>query len=529
MSKPQAMSLTESPPDRNIGLPRALGAVLGLAVAFLIYRPDRSLPFDILDFSEFLPVLDGSDSFLTRARSLAEYYASQGRANLVPYVLMSLKWTWFADWSPGWQWSRFVAMAACVVLAFRLLERLGATRMGAMAGAAVLLAHPAAARGWIRLTMAEPLGTLLLLLLCLWVLPGAHTRRPSWPWAAVVTMVPLILLTKEMLVVALALPTALLCLVDPDGRLARPSLRPAASRFFLSAGLVSAAVLAPLVLLMIRAPGEAFTAQYGSATRSLGDTVATWLATVILFDPGRTFPPRLLGLALALLVGLLTWGWWTAIRRAEDRATAWGLLAVGIAFPMLGAVAYIPWPAYQTFYAIPFLLGTAIVVAFAASAMESRSRPVAAGWYAGYAFLVFASLADANGQAGRAAASQKVHARLVRRVSQLRAVDSVLVASDRVVPQRWQGLGPTLARYAAATGNAWPPTRDVSCTGVDALESSSSAMAVVFYSSLCPRARDSAPIIERYRHLDPGMLRVVDDSLRVDVELRDRAPASNDR
>jgi hypothetical protein len=493
-----------------------LGALAGLAIAILTYRPDRALPFDILDFSEFLPLLQGIDSFSERTRALIDYYASQGRANLVPYVLMSAKWSWFGDWSPGWQWSRFTVMAGCVLLAFRLLSRLGATPMGALLGASLFFVHPAAARGWIRLTMAEPLGTLLLLLLCLWVL---GRRRGGWPWAPVIVLVPLILLTKEMLVATLALPVALLCLTDDAGRLARPSLRPVAVRFFVLAAVVSAIVLVPIVMVMLSVQGAAFSAQYGSAWRSAGDTIASWLATIITFDPSRTFPPRAMGLALISLLLLLGWGWWSLLRDASRRREHLGLLGLGLGFPLIGAIAYAPWPAYQGFYAIPFLFGTSILVAFAEKGLESSSRVARTGWLGGFAVLLLASLADANGQAGRAAASQHVHQRVAQRVASL-AVDTVLVASDRVVTQEWQGLGPTLARYAAATAHPWPPTRDTPCTGIDALDPGAARLAIVHYSSLCPLNRDESPIVERYARFDPARLSFVRDSLRVDVVQR---------
>src|SRR5688572_17342855 len=105
----------------------AVTAVFALAflATFLVYRPDRNVPFDFVDFSEFLPLLQG-DSFFARLKSLLDYYLNQqGRANVVPYAILAAKWGWFGDYSPAWQWLRFGTMWGIILLTFLLLRRIG--------------------------------------------------------------------------------------------------------------------------------------------------------------------------------------------------------------------------------------------------------------------------------------------------------------------------------------------------------------------------------------------------------------------
>ena len=73
----------------------------------------------------------------------------------------------------------------------------------------MFLAAPAAAVGWIRLTMGEPLGTLMLLALCLTIVPARRLPGNHWRWVGVGLLTAGILLTKEMLAAALLLPLGL--------------------------------------------------------------------------------------------------------------------------------------------------------------------------------------------------------------------------------------------------------------------------------------------------------------------------------
>jgi hypothetical protein len=506
---------------RRLGKPSAAGAValvLALLGAFIMHRPDRELPFDNLDFSEFLPILQSSESFWERIPALMDYYARHGRANLLPYVLLSAKWEVFGWWSPGWQWSRYAVMVGVIVLAFLLLRRLGATILGSAAGASVFLVAPAAVRGWIRLTAAEPLGTLLLLALCLTILPARRLRESRTRWLAVALLAIGVLLTKEMLAAALVLPVGLLLLTDDDGRVRAPAMTRQVTQLVVLLSVIGVLCLGPMLRIALAAPEHGYSSLYGDAARPVPQAMRTWWHTFVPFDPAYGFPAGVITVALILLVGLLVCGWWLHLRTPEGRAHGW-LLALAMVFPLVGAIVYAPWPAYQEFYAMPFLFGTSVLVAFAVAAFQRGSpRPVemaALGWWG--ALLLVGGI-DAHRQAASAAASQLAMYRLVTHIHGMAPVDSVLVATDVKAPQQWQGAAGTLRRYALAVNVPWPPTRDIPCSKESSPSAATSRIVVVYRYDLCSRPVSAEPIVQRFRRLSLRRLRLVDDSVRIDVE-----------
>src|SRR5512145_2741937 len=112
-------------------------ALFGAAalVAFLLYRPDTAAPFEIVDFSETLPILTEGQGFTDRFQGLVSYYLQHGRAAFGLSAGLAARWSLFEWWTPGWQWARFLVCLAVVVLTWRLLRLLGASRAGAAAGA----------------------------------------------------------------------------------------------------------------------------------------------------------------------------------------------------------------------------------------------------------------------------------------------------------------------------------------------------------------------------------------------------------
>ncbi len=506
--------------DRGNMQPIGIAALtLSVVVAFFIYRPDRELPFDHLDFSEFLPILQGSESFWERSWELTRYYASHGRANVLPYALLSAKWEMFGWWSPGWQWSRFVVMIGVVVLGFRLLRRLGATALGAVAGASVFLVAPAAARGWIRLTMGEPLGTFLLLALCLTTLPARRLRgsRPRWIVAGL--LVVCILLTKEMLAATLVLPLGLLVLTDEDGQLAKPTMTRQVRQSVTLFAVIGFTLLIPMLRMALVASEGRYAALYGISLRPIGQTMANWLSTYAPIDPVHGLPGWSLRIALALFAGLVAAGSWMYVRPVRVNGHRAWFLGLALLLPLICALIYAPWPAYQEFYSLPYLVGTSILIAFALTGFHIGASPViqvAAHGCWGLLFLVGA--VGAHWQAGVAAATQSANYRLVTRVSGMAGIDSVFVPTPNIAPQRWQGPAGTLRRYAAALGLPWPGTRDVPCVKAGGPGAGGMGRTVIVYrADLCDQPA-SEQIVEHFSRFSFRQLRLVDDSVRIGIE-----------
>jgi hypothetical protein len=494
---------------------------LAVAVAYLIYRPDRELPFHHLDFSEFLPVLQSSSSFLDGFSRLAEFYGRFGRANVIPYALLSAKWELFGWWSPGWQWSRFAVMVAILVLLFRLLRRLGASAPAAAAGCSLFLVAPPATRGWIQLTMAEPLGTLLLLALCLTVIPSEETPLSRARWAAAGLLILGVLLTKEMLVATFVLPLGLSLLTDEAGRLSTPALRRHVKQLvvlLVGVGVVAGAVL---VRAILAAPSGAYYSAYGQFRRPTLETMAIWLATISPIDPAGDLPGAAKVAALCLFVVLVGGGGLLYVRRAPQAAANRWLLAVAAGFPLVGALAYMPWPTYVPFYAIPYLIGASILVALALTGIErSASRAVLAVAHASWGMLLVLAATQAQWEAESTAALQRLNYRLVTRIGADQSIDSVFFATGRIDSQRWRGPARTLGRYAAAVQVRWPPVRDVLCNDRGRAPGS----VVIYRDGLCPSPADVEAVVERYQRFSLRRLTMVPESIWVDLR---RGPPSS--
>ena len=163
-------------------------------------------------------------------------------------------------------------------------------------------------------------------------------------------------------------------------------------------------------------------------------------------------------------------------------------------------------------------MGGAILVAFALTGFERRTaRPIQLVAYGWWGVLLVVSVAGAHWQARAAASSQLATYRLVRRISGMPAIDSVLVATHHVPPQEWQGPAPTLRRYAIAMKFPWPPARDFPCPGGESLGLAPTGnIAVVYRSDLCARPGNGA-IVERFQRVSFRRFRLVPDSVRIDV------------
>src|SRR5262245_62682312 len=91
---------------------------LAAALAVVVYRPWYPRAFDVLDFSEFLPILKSAHDPLHRFTALVDYYARQhGRFNVLSYAALAAKWSWLGDHPLLWQLLRageLVAIAGLI-------------------------------------------------------------------------------------------------------------------------------------------------------------------------------------------------------------------------------------------------------------------------------------------------------------------------------------------------------------------------------------------------------------------------------
>jgi hypothetical protein len=495
-----------------------LTTVVAVLVTFAVYRPDRNVPFDFLDFSEFLPLLQEGDSYLDRLSKLVAYYATQGRFNLLGYAGIAAKWGLWGDSSPGWQWTRFFTMWVAILLTYRVLRRVGVNRVGAVMGCSMFLFAPVTFDGWMRLTTAEPLGVLLLLAGCLLALSSVSNRRTELlTGLAFAAICAGIILVKEMLVFSLVLPL-LLPLVRRG--IERTALRTRLRTLIVSAIASVPLAATPVVLTAMRAPRQAYTTAFGSQTRPPSDVLAQWSLAFVPFDPGNSFPARFTGIALIAFSAIVIIGWTLRVRAGDDHLQLKALLPISLLFPLLGTLIYLPWPAWSRFYLLPFLLSGAILTAIAFEGIDTRSRRAFYGAAFVWFVLLMAAGTDAYGQSNRLIARQLTNRAVVTRLASLHAsFDTVFVATDQKVPAAWQGLGPTLERYGRAFELSMPVIINVPCQESRARAESTGAP-ITAYSSHCPGFAAKDPIVFRYRRLRLGPLPLTTtDSIRVDFIL----------
>lgn len=507
------------PAPRRSTRPAGLLAVAGVALALLLYRPWEGRPFAILDFSEFLPLLRGHTGFAARLGALVHYYLFEhGRLNLASYVALAAKWTVLGADPIRWQWARFIEMGMLVGATYWLLRRLGADAIGAAAAAALFICGHTAEDGWMRLTMGEPLG--LLFLLAAAVVADRYLRTTDrWRAPVIAVLVVLAILAKEMLFGAVPFVVLVAVARDAEGRLAWPRLdrRTRALLVWVTAGT---GVALAAVAWAARGVGAAgFSASYGATSVSASRYLSLWqqIITPTGVRPGLAtwlLPANLM--LLAVCGAGIRLAWRDPLARVHLRL----VLALGAGLPAIGAALYLPWPYFNLFYGLPFLIGPALVLATAVTSLRAAGRGPAVAAAAGVAVLIAFAGASAARTARTDATRQRVDGDVAAALPG-RAADSIVVIEPFLPQQAWQGTGPTLARYAVAMGLAphLPPATDVTCDqAARMLAAGPGRDLFISYSDRCGRLRTvDRRIVHAYRYLDLPGLRLATDTIEADI------------
>lgn len=523
------MRQPSAPLEAHGRVPVLLWATIVIVIAWALYRPDRARPFDILDFGEFVPLLKGANGWWEQLKTLIRYSVDQhGRATLVQMLAVVMKWRLFGDWSIGWQLSQFALMVTVAIQSFVLVRRLGASAFGASLAASIFLFAPAASRGWVRLTMGEPIGMICLLALALRATGFQHRKdwsRDVWWFAGGCIFV---ILTKELMAPALLLPLGIALALQPDGSLTRPEVTPRNVALVAVVAATSILTLAPLVAIQVSASSNALSSQYGSEMQSLGGMFAIWVTTFVPFNPVPAQPSLLWAIAATGLIGLVAAGWWLALHGRASPQNRRRLLLAAVLTPLLGVLSYAPWPAYEERYAFPYLIGPCLLLGLAATELQQSSRKgiviAALAWLA--CFVLGGS--DAFAYASRAEAVQRAVDEVVETVASERDMDSVFVATDIVSVPPWTGLGQNLWRLADATDRPWPPLREIRCAEVAELRASRRRTLIVAFAAQCVRGpTPTYRIATPHKSVDWRLWGVVVDSVRADVFVQRAAPSGN--
>ena len=484
-----------------------LAALLLFSLTLCIYEPWVNRGFDIADFSEFQPILDQHDTVLERYRALDDYYAAHGRWNSLSYAFLSLKWSLIGPDPVAWQWLRFAQMTGIGGLVILVLRALGLQTPAAFASAAIVAFSGAAANSYIRMTLGEPLAVLVFLGATL--LGVGYQRTPAWRVSAPVIALLLggIVAAKEVLVVLV--PFVLLIALAWNGATWEIPARSRRNAHLLlwSLGAVAAASIMVILAYLGKDP-DGFVSEYGAAPGGIIQFAA--LASYMAAPVHRATPTPLFMLLypgnLILLVIIVAGGalWWRTRTRSD-----WVPILACVALPLLGGIIYAPWPTIGEFYALPFVLGTAILVALSMdyTAKRDRRAGAAAGMLAVVGIAYCAAAADANAKARFA--QRLIHGRAVDLIVEASEGDTVVVET-RSGSGTWRDLAATLRRAAqnkAKGGVAIVAARPCEQAGRDRAD-----VLVLTFPADCSGRPSSESVASGYRFFDWTSLRVVSDS-----------------
>jgi hypothetical protein len=463
----------------------ALGAVV---VALLLYRPWSPRPFDTVDFSEFLHILSGEPGPWARLRGMVQYYVGEhGRLNVVSYAALVVKWELFGDHALWWRWARVVEMLAICVGIYTLFRRLDTSRTGAAAGASLFLVSRLSGEGWIRLTMGEPLGLALMLgamlLACRWR-EDPSTRRGAW----IAALVVLAILTKESLVGLAPMVWLIGLLRGPDGRLSLAVPRPDLVRLSLWVGVPALVTFGAAAVTILGARGEGFGTLYSASNLSFG-TFLEGAQRPWQIHGARSAPASWALPGNTLLLILTLAGAVAAFRRqGPDRQHLFWVAGAAVGMAVAFSALYLPWPFESLYYAMPFLLGPALLFAVAMTAIERGPawgvRTARIVWV----LMLLATLTSTERATHGAIAVERVNGDLVTAIAAHHDADSILVGRLSRPHYAWVGTAPRLRRYILATGLAdtMPPMADRLCEDVaELVRQRPPRVAIVSYLHWC--------------------------------------------
>ena len=499
----------------------AIALILGGAgLALALYIPWVARPFDILDFSEFLPLLRRETGFGGRFVALADYAAREhGRLNLVSYAALAAKWSILGDSPALWQWLRFVEIGLLVAGIYALARRLGASALGAVAAAVLLLTSRSGEEAQIRLTMGEPLGLGLMLGAALALTSDPALRSTARTTAAASILVAAAILAKEMMVGWVPF-LLFLGLCYRERRLGAPVWDRRSRTIVLGVGAAALVSMAAVVLAATRGSADSLTASYQVQTVTPYRLGSLWDRIIM---PQSTLGHWSMWLHPANLLLALTCfgGDALGLAQPEERRHVLLMTGVGTVLPAIGAVLYVPWPYFNTFYALPFQVGPALLLATAVTAVERHAPRARWAAYAGAAGMAFFAAVSSAYAARGTIARQQVNGEIAHALAAYASVDSIVVAQQFPAPQQWQGTGPTLRRYALAVqaATALPPALDVSCReSRTLLNGKLGNTLLISYGDLCGGIPGASRRMRRYfRYLDYTVWAWKTDSVAADL------------
>lgn len=488
-----------------------------LGLALIIYTPWQSAPFDILDFSELLPILRGSDSFVETFRDVAAYYRDHGRSNFITSAFIALNWEVFGEAPLGWRLFRTAIMGISLWLTIRFLARLGFSTPALASGAAVIVVALSAAGNWLRLT-GEPLAYIWLVL-SLEIGAGYRTcERWRRRLTGLACLVLAMLLTKETMLATIPAVVMVAAFADSRFEASRPARN--ARTVWLGAILLGVAVLCATSawwVAVTTSPG-AYVETYGRA--DVGVATLTAAVQRILFpmgDVGGTLVWWNVLFAGFVVVGCVI----ACLGPARGRARL--LVAMGAYLILAGAAVYMPWGRFEYFYGLPFALGTVLLLTVATESLMRRAGTSRSLVFAGLviALATPATLSQLFG--ARTYATRALNWDIAGELSRFTGVDSFVVAVEGLSAQPWQGRAATLRRVARllgpSSGPPLPPAVDKQCEmAMELARGAPFRVAILSYQPGCGRLPDPERTwVRRFDYAKVGGFAAAHEEIRADL------------
>ena len=478
----------------------ALHLAVMLLLALLIYTPWARVPFTMLDYSEFLPLLRKSDSFADGFGNLVSYYRSHGRTSYLAYAQLAANWAFFGARPVAWNMMVFLYMFAAVVAAWVLLVRLGHGYLIATAAATLLMVATPAVPGWLR-PSGEPLA--LLFFCSALLLARSYSAAPRWRTRCVLLLSCLlgIGLSKDLLAPIAVVPVIIACFWDDGFRWPRLSQRNVA---LLSGAALVAATLAVMIISaqLGRAP-NAYTSGYRLANVSPEWVVTVFLLMLLPATSAFTIPQMVANVALITACVL---GWTVRSGQYPGRARLIRLVSM-LGFVLLGALLYAPVAWFSPLYGLPFFLGTIALLAGALAGAARGPHAVRRLVRVAAAVAIVIAAAVAFNQSRFEVAERRLDGRLSNVLRSVPNVDSVLIALPAVNPWRWAQQSAVLVRYAQDRGDLASETvgtRDIACGSLHADSLPGGRVLLINLREKCGALPIPArQLEERYTALDP--------------------------
>jgi hypothetical protein len=198
------------------------------------------------------------------------------------------------------------------------------------------------------------------------------------------------------------------------------------------------------------------------------------------------------------------------------------LLAIAIALPLARLIVYLPWPLQFPYYSIPFLTGVAVLSSRGVTRLTEAGRGGQAAAVVCGAVVILYAASIAHAQAGRYFALRQLTYSLVTDLHALGrsgAISRIVLAVPYVKAQAWTGLGPTLSRFASATGQPLPVIHNVRCNdGVALIPAVPAGTALVSFRHHCQLPVDPMAMRSQLvRRLDFTAMRLTTDTLRAQL------------